>query len=221
LAVTPDGKQLLSGAKDGSVRLWDVESGDVVQSFNGGFCNAVAIAPDGSIAAHDTIAGVQFWEIETGKLLRMVYRGNPPLNALVFSPDGRHLVGGNDGGEIRAWETQSGREVYLFDGHTAGVRSLRFSPSGDYLFSGSDDRTIRIFRWSTGNEIDRIDFKTTCSQFLALSSDGGILASAGGMIVKQDASGRWIPIKDGDYAIRLWQVSEKKEAEHGPKVTGR
>jgi WD40 repeat protein len=71
LALVPGGKQLLSGSKDGSVRLWDLEKNEQVRQMDqGGEVTAVAVRPDGKrIASAGTNNVVKLWNAEDGKLI--------------------------------------------------------------------------------------------------------------------------------------------------------
>ena len=71
-AVSADGRRLLSGGKDGTVRLWDVESGEERRRLDGaGWVTSVAFSRDGSQALIGRIDGLtRLWDVDNWKELR-------------------------------------------------------------------------------------------------------------------------------------------------------
>src|SRR4051812_42896277 len=72
LAFTPDGRELLSVAGDGTLRLWDTGRGTLLRSISAHseVATTTAISFDGALAAtggDDKIS--QIWSIETGALI--------------------------------------------------------------------------------------------------------------------------------------------------------
>ena len=76
VAVTPDGRRLVTGSGDKTAKLWDIETGRCLQTFIGhaGWVNAVAVTPDGSkIITASNDHTVKFWDLERGELLVTMY----------------------------------------------------------------------------------------------------------------------------------------------------
>ena len=114
VAFLPDGRHALSGSWDGSMRLWDLETGKELRRFAGHTrgINGLAVTPDGRravTASGDTTAAV--WDLESGRLLRRFERHSGFVESVAISPDGRQVLTGSADRSARLWDLETGEEV--------------------------------------------------------------------------------------------------------------
>jgi outer membrane protein assembly factor BamB len=148
VAVSPDGKQALSGgANDGTMILWDVQTGNAVRRFQGlrGNIRTVAISPDGRTALSSGDNDVVLWDLKTGREVRRFKGHTQPVNAVAFAPDGRRILSGGGDGSVRLWDAATGRELHRYTGHNAAVFGVAFSPGGGRAVSAGQDTTVRVW----------------------------------------------------------------------------
>jgi WD40 repeat protein/tRNA A-37 threonylcarbamoyl transferase component Bud32 len=148
VAFSPDGRYALSGAGDGTVRLWEVATGREVRQFSGhsGAVDDVAFSSDGRqalTASHD--GTVRLWDVHTGKVIHVLI-GHTGVHRVVFSPDGRRALSGGGEGTMRLWDLDSGREVRRFTGWCG----VAFSPDGRRALSGEGSGHIGLWDVETG-----------------------------------------------------------------------
>lgn len=189
IAVSGDGKIIVSGDQKGHVRLWDREGKPVGQPSQGheGGVASVAINSNGQTI----VSGGS-----DGKVLRWNLQGAvvaPPLitsystgtgETVAVSPDGKYIVSGSERGMMRLWD---GRASRVFKGHETNVSCLAFSSDGQMILSGADDGTVRL--WDLHGQPIGHQFKGHAAiTTVALSPDKNILVSGdttGNVIVRQ------------------------------------
>ncbi|MBW4569668.1 MAG: caspase family protein [Tolypothrix carrinoi HA7290-LM1] len=195
IAFSPDGRYIVSGSEDNTVRLWDMSGKQIGQPFTGHAkpITSVAFSPDGRyIVSGSEDNTVRLWDM-SGKPIGKLFTGHTkPIQSVAFSPDGRYIVSGSEDNTLRLWDI-SGKPIRkAFVGHTKPVWSVAFSRDGKYIVSGSRDKTVRLWDIS-GNPVGKPFAGHTDSVWsVAFSPDG-----------------RYIVSGSDDRTIRLWDMSGK------------
>jgi WD40 repeat protein len=116
VTFTPDGKSLVSGSFDGTVRVWDLTTRKERTRLHSRsqFGTGIALSHDGKRVAEgfQGSSTIRLWDVATGKELFADYEGHgDPVYYLAFSPDGRTLVTGDVGGQVRWWDAATWKQV--------------------------------------------------------------------------------------------------------------
>lgn len=127
MVFSADGRSLFSAGEDGTVRQWDVSSGQPVQTFeNAGEVTSLDVSDDGwRLVAGGADGKVSFWDVHSGRRLRSIDAHEGPVESLDVSPDGRQLV--TEGRDDRALlhdlvSEKSGAGLTDIDGDLLNVR---------------------------------------------------------------------------------------------------
>lgn len=159
VAFTPDGEQLYSAGKDGSLRLWDVATGAELRQVlrhQFGLNELVLNAADGWLA-YGAVDGVtRILDLDTGAE-RDFTLGRRPILALALSPDRSLLAVGDGQGYIMIIDTAEWRIARDFRATLRGpVWALAFSPDGANIHAGGIDEAMYSWPVATLGEYDRM-----------------------------------------------------------------
>lgn len=159
LWYSSDGK-FVATASGGSVRLWDVATGQLTRVFSGFHA---AFSPTGELIAcqlattkdEPNVGRVELSRLQDGSPVK-TFVSEPGkaaswLTSLGFSPDGRLLVATDWNGTVTLWDVSTGQRRQTFQEHQAGVLAVAFSPDGTRLATGSEDKTLRVRKLVPGD----------------------------------------------------------------------
>ena len=188
MAVSPDGRRIVSGSDDRTLRIWDADTGQPIgqplTGHNGVTCDCVAFSPDGRRIVSGSDHTLQIWDADTGQPIGQPLTGHTDsVTGVAFSPDARRIVSGSRDHTLRIWDADTGQPVGRpLTGHTNWVNSVAFSPDGRRIVSGSDDRTLRIWDADTGQPVGQpLTGHTNWVTSVAFSPTGAASSPAVGM----------------------------------------
>jgi eukaryotic-like serine/threonine-protein kinase len=198
VAFDPDGKRLLTGGRNGTVKVWDALAGKEVLKTAGhaGLVGAVAFAPDGkTIASAGGDKTIKIWDAISGQEKVTLHGHQAGVYGIAFSPNGRFLVSGSWDKTVRLWELASGTPIATLTAPTQDVWSVDFNAQGTLFAATGEDQMVRIWDFESKKEIAAFRGSSGAILNVRFVSEPGLIVAAG---------------KEGD--ARLWRVADLKTA---------
>lgn len=141
-----------------------------------------------------------------------VLRGHQGLIfSIAFSPDGKYLASGDDGGKVIIWEVATGTKLKELEGHKDHIWSIAFTPDGKELVSGSGDGTARLWDVQTGNVVLAFVGHTNGLKKIAISPDGKTLITT-----SPDNTVRFWDMKSGKSIDVIFESTEVHSVCYSP-----
>ena len=154
-----DGTQIISGAQDGIIRTWNVDTGEQIEKGDGDGVRdsvwCIAFSPDRMQGVSGSDDGIRLWNTNTGELIGSPLIGHIGyVSSVAFSPDGNRVASGGDDGTIRLWNVDTRQQINNpLVGHSNNVTSVAFSPDETQIASGGYNGSIRLWDINTGQQI--------------------------------------------------------------------
>ena len=208
IVFSPDGRTVVSGHDDGSVRFFDVRTqrliGDI--AAHSASISALAFNAEGTtLASAGECCTIRTWDAVTHKQVQEFLSHTDRIPALTWHPNGELLVSAGWDTSARVWKpAESTDPIMLLNSHAEQVVAAAFSPDGKLLATADSDFNIHLWSNPTGAKVRHVlrghvgEIRT-----LAFNADGTKLASAG-----------------ADRVIHVWDTVEGKLLA-GPNPTGK
>ncbi|MGH3969191.1 MAG: toll/interleukin-1 receptor domain-containing protein, partial [Mycobacterium sp.] len=190
VALSPDGHRVataeaVAGRNEGTVRLWDANTGQPIGAPLTGHTNkvtSVAFSPDGHrLASGSWDNTVRLWDVDTGRPIGAPLTGHQDfIESVAFSPDGHRLASGSWDHTVRIWDADNGQPIGApLTGYTGKVDSVAFSPDGHLLATGSDDGLLALWNADVWKLMGMLQAGQKGGMLrVVFSSDGRRMASA-------------------------------------------
>ena len=188
VAWSPDGRRIVTGSYDATIRVWDAVTGEELLSLeHRHWVRSVACSPDASRIAAGSDDGVRVWDAVTGEELLSLEHGSQ-VESVVWSPDGSRIAAGFVGDGVRVWDAVTGEGLFSLE-RSRLVRSVVWSPDGSRIAAGSAGG-VRFWDAVTGEYLFSLEHSHWVRS-VVWSPDGSRIAagSAGGVRVWDAVTG--------------------------------
>ncbi|PXF41425.1 hypothetical protein BWQ96_08860 [Gracilariopsis chorda] len=222
IAISGDGRTIVSASNRDYVRVWDASSenavgNQVVGHWEQADTQCLAVSFDGNVIVSVSEGGrdsdysnesssIRIWDRKMGEMMTMLpeVRDDYVLCATV-SRDGRRFVSGSGDGVIRVWKLGSAETpVLTIQGHTWAVKSVALSADGNRLVSSSEDGTVFVWNTETGEKIEPFEGYARHGERVGVSADGHEVVTE---------------VSDG--SVRVWSVENADTADVPDRYRGR
>ncbi len=145
LAFSPDGKKLVSGSADRTIRLWQINRLESSQILSGhtGWVNTIAISPNGCIlVSGSTDRTIKIWDLNTGESIATYRHHQAGIRSLAIGADNRTIASLDFNGLLLIWDLDTGEIKATLTGSGCVI----FSPNSKTLATGGKGGKIQIWQ---------------------------------------------------------------------------
>ncbi|WP_279586909.1 protein kinase domain-containing protein [Prosthecobacter fusiformis] len=176
--ITSDGTRIIVGHNDGHIRIYNTETGQVMQVLDHpGEIKTLRLAPGGGevLLSGSTNKLAHTWDLRTGKKLQTFEGHSHTIIASGWSPGGRYVATASYDRTARIWDVITGKSVGSPMKHQAWLSHLEFSPDGRTVATACRDGTARLWEAKTGKPASQwMEQGSTC-ETVRFTNDGAAL----------------------------------------------
>jgi WD40 repeat protein len=161
VAFSRDDDMLVCGLEDGTVRVWDVQTSDLVKSFKEGVFKvfSVAFSPRSNmVVSGNGDKTVRIWDMSSGRCEYVLKGHSDAVLAVCWSgtEDSDPVISGSRDASVRIWNVSRRTCLGILRGHNQVVTSIASSCDSSLVASGSFDRTVKVYDVRTGDVLHTI-----------------------------------------------------------------
>ncbi len=154
VAFSPDGKLLASGSEDKTMLLYNLETDELLHTFEGHFStiNDIAFNPKGKYIFSAGDKTIRIWKPD-GTYINKIRGHKTYIWSISLTPDGNKIASGSFEEDFYLWDILNTEKLETYSEHTKSVLAVDIDPDGDYIVSGSLDKSIKLWDIKAANVI--------------------------------------------------------------------
>ena len=183
VVITRDGKKLLTGSYDRTLKLWNAQTGQLLKTFSGQTqsIHCIAVSWDSKFVASGGVdKTIKIWDIRTGKLQRSLgglFSGHlDTITALAFGPNNQILVSTSLDKTVRIWDLRTGKENYILKDQKDPILALAMSWDGKKIVYGGKGERLSLAHTKSGKRVQSFANNGHSTRAVALNRQGTMLA---------------------------------------------
>ncbi|NJD59569.1 MAG: hypothetical protein C3F13_19210 [Anaerolineales bacterium] len=138
VAISTDGKMLISGGEDGSLIVWDTSTGNEIRQLvghSGGITSLAVDSNTGNLISGSSDGNLILWDLPTGAVLQRFVGNNSPVTSVAISTDQPLIVSGYADGLVILWDLNNAEMVRTIESNGFPVVAVKISNDGSWLLS--------------------------------------------------------------------------------------
>ena len=206
VAVSAQGKMALSGSSDGTLRLWNIHSGECIKTISDDMrITSVAMTPDGryAVSAYSDYS-LRVWDLFLGECVRIFNGHEGRIVSVAISSDGCRAISGSVDKTLRFWDITSGECLNVIEAHSKEITCVTASANCQKIVTGSWEEELAFWE----GEIDNMDGLTITDNEHYYSEHERILRY--NLSVSATSDFKIVAAVCGDGSLKLWDVNSAK-----------
>ena|GEM_PF-1437794 len=182
LVVSADGNWLAGATEGDWLNIWqtNLAKPEKLLQVRTAKLLGLAFSPDGKLlagAGQDGYLHLGQWNGNELHFFKDIPLPSRLVRTLIFSPDGKNLVTGDEGGQLLVWDTQNWQPAEKLIGHSGYIKTVAFSRSGQYLVSGGQDGVVRTWDFKKHLVVSTVQLSGPL-EALTISPEGEAVATS-------------------------------------------
>lgn len=238
VAMSGDGRLIVSGGFDDTVKVWDASRGDetLMLERHTARVTSVALSTDGQRIVSGYADGmVKVWDASSGEEALALKQHMFEVTSVTVSTDGKRIVSGSSDGTVKVWDAFNGEVTAIYKVQGSSVSSIALNANGLRIASGSSDGTVKVWNVLNGDVTLTLNKYVNDVDILAQDANGqrilngswGDLPFVWNALTKQEtatfgltnfhvsvalsADGQYIVSGSSDSTVKVWDASNGKE----------
>lgn len=184
LAISPNGKFILTSDWNRQTKLWDIESSKELKSFPNldlprGY-NKLSIHPNNQVFVVGTPYGsLKICELASGRIVKELALNGSEITDVKFSPKGNFLMASWGDGRVAIWKTDDYKLYITLKSPHNVISTIQFSPNEKWLLSGGLGGTLLLWDVKTQRPKKTLLRKGAAIYSTAFSPNGKYIVSGG------------------------------------------
>lgn len=196
--LSPDGRRLVSGSRDRTIRVWDVETGRELHKLEDhrGAVTCLAFSRNGRwLVSGSEDRTIRVWDMNTMSRRRILRNFTAGVTSLEVTPDDAQIIAITGNGSVKVFRFATFEEYQTLLEPSDVANDLAISPDGKLLAIATDSTTVRLWNLETHEETGNLTGHLT-----------GVSCLEFGL------NGRWLAGGSMDGVVKIWDVTDRKEA---------